>query len=328
MITCFVASAFEHKDVDAIYDRSIRPTLRELGIRCMRADRVEHNDDVDDKIFALMDAADFCIADLTYARPSVYYEAGYMFGCKKPVVYICRRDHFHAVSSDPNGNLRVHFDLQMKNIIPWTAPTNEFATRLKRRISTVITPIIKRQNARQDELRRETAFGSESISVQLALLRRFARETFKARGFSESTKPASELDYQASRLLAVARNRRNIHQLINFVPVERLSKSQAPPDWALSLYAIPKGDKVREVERLFIFATLKNISDGVVRSIFGRFTPVAPFLLQRRLEWPSIQVVNRAEPPTMLRIAILPGIRSVLEFKERLLSVLKTVHFD
>jgi nucleoside 2-deoxyribosyltransferase len=113
-MVCFVASAFDQKDVDAIYDEAIRPALRELKIRCTRVDRVEHNDDIDDKIFALMNAADFCIADLTYARPSVYYEAGYMFGCRKPVIYISRNDHFHTRASDPHGNLRLHFDLQNK----------------------------------------------------------------------------------------------------------------------------------------------------------------------------------------------------------------------
>jgi nucleoside 2-deoxyribosyltransferase len=100
---CFVASAFDHKDIDAIYDKVVRPTLQKLKIRCTRVDRIEHNDDIDDKIFALMNAADFCIADLTYARPSVYYEAGYMFGCKKPVIYIARSDHFRAKVPDPHG---------------------------------------------------------------------------------------------------------------------------------------------------------------------------------------------------------------------------------
>ncbi|MEO7841617.1 MAG: hypothetical protein ABIU06_19930 [Anaerolineales bacterium] len=91
---CFIASAFGHDDVDAIYDRCIIPILRKLSVTPLRVDRVEHNEDIDNKIFELLDSADFAIADLTYARPSVYYEAGYAAGKLKPVIYIAKRDHF------------------------------------------------------------------------------------------------------------------------------------------------------------------------------------------------------------------------------------------
>jgi nucleoside 2-deoxyribosyltransferase len=94
IMKCFVASALGCSDVDRIYDRVVRPTLNEISIKPVRVDRVEHNDDMDDKICALIRSADICIADLTYARPSVYYEAGYAFGLGKPVIYIVKGDHF------------------------------------------------------------------------------------------------------------------------------------------------------------------------------------------------------------------------------------------
>src|SRR5512144_3286136 len=119
---CFIASAFGHDDIDAIYDHCIVPTLRKLSVAPLRVDRVKHNEDIDNKIFELLDSADFVIADLTYARPSVYYEAGYAAGKSKPVVYIAKHDHFKARGDDLYGNFRVHFDLQMKNIISWTVP--------------------------------------------------------------------------------------------------------------------------------------------------------------------------------------------------------------
>jgi nucleoside 2-deoxyribosyltransferase len=322
----FVASAFDRTDVDAIYDKVIKRVLRDMKIRCTRVDRVEHNDDIDDKIFALMNAADFCIADLTYARPSVYYEAGFMFGCNKPVVYICRRDHFGANASDPYGNLRVHFDLQMKNIIAWTAPTNAFVSKLKRRISKVVAPMLKAREARQEELRHEQAFANESISIQLALLRRFAGEMFKAKGYSEREDRGREIDYRPRRLLSVTRNRRRIHQAINFIPIERLTKSQAPPEWALSFYTAPDKAKVQQVERLFVYGTLKKISDAAVRSIFDRFTPVDPYILGRRLDPPLVKL--KPEPPTILRVGVLSGMRSVQQFREQLNSLLKRVRFD
>lgn len=68
-MNCFVASAFDHDDVDAVYDRAIRPVLREFNVRPFRVDRVEHNDDIDDRIFQLIERSDLCIADLTYGGP-------------------------------------------------------------------------------------------------------------------------------------------------------------------------------------------------------------------------------------------------------------------
>jgi len=102
ILKCFIASPLSHKDVDIIYDKAIRPILKELKIQPIRIDKIEHNDDIDDKIFQLLDKADFCVADLTYARPSVYYEAGYAFASGKPVIYIARKDHFVAKPSETN----------------------------------------------------------------------------------------------------------------------------------------------------------------------------------------------------------------------------------
>ena len=107
-MNCFVASAFHHHDVDTIYDLAIRPVLKELKIRPLRVDRVEHNDDIDDRIFRLIGQSQLCIADLTHARPSVYYEAGYAFGGGKPVIYIAREIRGHHTGfrlSGRSGNL-------------------------------------------------------------------------------------------------------------------------------------------------------------------------------------------------------------------------------
>lgn len=156
---CFVATAFDRPDVDRIYDKAVRNVLKELSITPLRVDRHEHNDDIDDKIMELMRRADFCIADLTYARPSAYFEAGYMASTKS-VIYIVRQDHFRQRDDDIEGNRAVHFDLKMKNIIGWKEPDAAFRKRLKARINKVLKPLIasktKRelQSALQDNFRR------------------------------------------------------------------------------------------------------------------------------------------------------------------------------
>ena len=130
--------AVGRNDTNQIFDKHILPTLRRMKITAVFMGRLEHNDDIDKRIIREIEASDFVIADLTYARPSVYFEAGYAQR-KVPVVYTCRTDHLGQGS----GELRVHFDLLMRNIVRWSGPKDRsFARSLARRINIVIKPLI------------------------------------------------------------------------------------------------------------------------------------------------------------------------------------------
>jgi nucleoside 2-deoxyribosyltransferase len=111
--------AFRRGETDKVYDNLIVPLLRKKKITPVRVDRQEHLDDINNKIISELKQSDFAIADLTFARPSVYYEAGFAQRCI-PVIHTSRRDHFHPKPDDKFGNFKIHFDLQMKNIIPWS----------------------------------------------------------------------------------------------------------------------------------------------------------------------------------------------------------------
>lgn len=167
---CFVASALGKADIDAIYDTCVVPALKNVTSQPLRVDRIEHNDDIDDMIFRLLDSADFAVVDLTYARPSVYYEAGYAFGSGKPVIYIARSDHFRARDDDPEGLLRVHFDLQMKNIVSWSTPNDAFRKRLESRLRHVLSPLLKQQRETERIGRERQEFARLSQRDQLQAL--------------------------------------------------------------------------------------------------------------------------------------------------------------
>jgi len=155
---------FEREDTDRVYDDIIAPILREKQVTPVRIDRIEHNDDINVRIIHELQQCDFAIADLTYARPSVYFEAGFAQR-NVPVIYTCRKDHFSQQVNDPFGNLRVHFDLQMKNIIPWVSPSDSnFKKRLDRRISRTIAPLL---HVRETEIKlRQDAEKFASLSLQ------------------------------------------------------------------------------------------------------------------------------------------------------------------
>jgi nucleoside 2-deoxyribosyltransferase len=180
---CFVAMAFGHTDADAVYD-SVRKALKPIGIMTCRVDRIEHNDDIDKRIIAEIEAADFVLADLTYARPSVYFEAGYAQR-SIPVIYIARQDHFKDKADDPNGNLRVHFDLQMRNIVPWSSGRDRtFLKRLKARVKKVIAPLLTQRKTQLESNRQIKAFDRLSFQDKWKSLVKIAKAHFAHRGYT------------------------------------------------------------------------------------------------------------------------------------------------
>jgi len=128
---CFIAMAFGRDDTDLFYEQQILPVLKRNGVKPIIINRHQSNDDLNLQIFGQLEKADFCIADLAYTRPSVYFEAGYAQRLI-PVIYTVRKDHLSKGQPD---DLRVHFDLQMKPIIDWISPNDStFARRLEKRI--------------------------------------------------------------------------------------------------------------------------------------------------------------------------------------------------
>ena len=184
-LRAFIACAFDTEDVDAIYDDAILQVLEDANIEPLRVDRTEHNDDIDDKIVALMEQCDFAIADLTYARPSVYYEAGFVSGRNKPVIYTVRSDHL--TPSDEFGNLKVHFDLQMKNIIKWAGPSATFTRRLASRIRHVTKDVVRdlRSEALAEEAKKQ--FSPLAPDRKLAGIKTIAKDVLRQRGFTIDT---------------------------------------------------------------------------------------------------------------------------------------------
>lgn len=222
---CFIASAFGHDDVDAIYDRCIVPTLRKLSVTPLRVDRVEHNEDIDSKIFELLDSADFAIADLTYARPSVYYEAGYAAGKSKPVIYIAKRDHFKARDDDQYGNFRVHFDLQMRNIISWSGPDRAFADKLLGRVRLVLRPLerINRHNLKLEAER--VAFNRLPMLARLQILQKTGTNLLRAHSFHHFGSISGDFNGTApTRGTQFRRNDKKRFQAIGIITTSSASK--------------------------------------------------------------------------------------------------------
>jgi hypothetical protein len=94
------------------------------------------------------------IVDLTHARPSVYYEAGFAEAQFKPIVYTVRSDHFLRGAPDHE---RVHFDLDKKPILKWHEVNSQtFRDSLRGRLRYYIRPLL-RDHAHKEAVNKDKA---------------------------------------------------------------------------------------------------------------------------------------------------------------------------
>lgn len=180
---CFVAMAFDQPDTDQLYDKAIRPVLRRNGVVPVIINRREDNRDINHQIIEQLNSCDFCIADLTYTRPSVYYEAGYAQR-EVEVIYTVRADHLLKNQAEDR---RVHFDLQMKPLIKWKDPTDSaFPKKLERRLKSTVLKEIARKAKEDEKLKVEKEkFSSLPINKRLEVLRRKSINAFRNIGFND-----------------------------------------------------------------------------------------------------------------------------------------------
>ncbi len=123
-VTVFFAGAFGRDDVDLLYNEELMPACEEFHFSLYRVDLDEPIQTITNSILLGIQQSACILADLTYARPSVYFEIGMAHDLGMPLVLLCRSDH--QLSSD--DGLKIHFDLAQFKISFWTiAPTGSFS---------------------------------------------------------------------------------------------------------------------------------------------------------------------------------------------------------
>lgn len=310
---CFVASAFGREDVDAVYDGCVYPTLKKLSIKPMRVDRVEHNDDIDKKIIDLLEDANLVIADLTYARPSVYFEAGYAAGRGKPVIYIARGDHFNTRDNDPEGLLSVHFDLKMKNIISWSKANDAFSNRLEKRLKHVLRPLIKQQRI-NDKLKLEREnFRSQSENTKLGIIRSEVGAILKTKSFRMlNFEPGRGV--QTGALLAIREYNQNSQQIAVICTLSAIKSLFEGIERIGSFGGIGSEHKL-PVKFHYIVASLRSVPKSRVTQALPSYRLLEDGTMYNHYE-------RKTSPETDLFVHVLSGIQSQMEFTDAFLNVL------
>jgi nucleoside 2-deoxyribosyltransferase len=106
---------------------AIKSAIIAAGYQPIRIDEVEHTNKIDDEILAKIRQSRFLVADFTGQRHGVYFEAGFMLGLGRTVIWICSKSDFADV----------HFDTRQYNTIVYEN-TDELKTRLQFRIEAIL----------------------------------------------------------------------------------------------------------------------------------------------------------------------------------------------
>jgi nucleoside 2-deoxyribosyltransferase len=284
-LRCFIASAFDKKDVDIIFTKVVQPVLRQRNITPIRVDRVEHNDDIDDKILELIDDCDFCIADLTYARPSVYYEAGRVHGMGKPVIFLTRLDHFNPKKNDLFGNFRIHFDLQMKNIIKWTEPTATLEERLGSRVNIVVKPLLKSLCENEKQKQAQAFFSMLPQKEKLLTIAQFIKSELKKMKFTLEKKKERNWWWSETNILGI-KKMDQASVLVWYMAQPSFTKSRLIAIRDVSTYSSDsvsdffksmKVDTKKKITLHILCCSLRPTPESRIADVFPHFCPHEQF---------------------------------------------------
>ena len=281
-IKCFVAMAFGHKDCDLIYDRHILPILSKLEVTPIRVDRKQHRDDLNNFIIRMIKECDIVLADLTYARPSVYYEAGFAERFS-PVVYTIRTDHLSRSQSDEQ--LRVHFDLEMKKIVDWRDPNdNTSSKRLKERLTYFLKPIIVDNAEKEKEQLEKQNFSKLSISERCNIVNASISSELKKKNFflASLADIDSSLSWKMKHSIVFigAKCVRNVLIKTTTIIADTITKTQIElikDAFYYSRFIDGYGETITQYDTYFYFCALRKTSLTRLTSVYPYAKPEGKF---------------------------------------------------
>jgi hypothetical protein len=295
-----------HSDTNVLHFAILKPLLKhQLGITAFRIDELHHNENIDARLLQEIARSELVVADLTYERPSVYFEAGYAMGLKIPVVYTCRSDHLRRLSE-----YQVHFDLRQRNIVAWKEPRDRtFAKRLVGRIRSTMAPLLRRRELDQKETQAREAFTKLSQETRSKMLGKESEVSLRKLGFGTSGIPRDRTgrNPRAYRLTGTTMETVAVHVLPS-IPKRLLEYLHT---WG-GYVPVPNVKKQQGRHYHTILVSEASVTRARVEAVFRDFAPAG------EKTWNSDTTTDEQGMAHRSSLHIVDGVRSIPMLKRQL----------
>ena len=340
-LRCFVAMAFGRDDTDAVYEQYTRKAIEAANMIPIRVDRVVHIDRIDAKIRAEIAKADIVVADLTYARPSVYWEAGYAER-EIPVIYTCRSDHFTPQADDQYGNCQVHFDLRNANIITWSGRGNRTFQETLRKTLLYASRPIREDKVRQEQqqLDRED-FSRRARSEQMVLIDQASLSSLETLGYKAVPERSMFRKKVGSTLVVLTylhcagsltqQDWADLSHMVDRPGMSDFSTREEVAEWVGRLDL----RKIDSIRRILLRPVLDSIPPRRVAKVFPVWQRADSFLHYScpkvgnpLYAWRTKRKAGQTPLPSSSELIFIDRIMSLPEYQRDLIQVLSTAEKD
>ena len=146
MTTCFVIQPFDGGKFDKRFSDVYKPAIEQAGLEAYRVDSDPGVSIPIESIEKGIRQATICLADISTDNPNVWYELGFAFASKRPVVMVC---------SDERVGNKYPFDIQHRSVIPYRADAPSDFDKLKSDLTAKLKALLQQANF-LDEIASET----------------------------------------------------------------------------------------------------------------------------------------------------------------------------
>lgn len=137
MSTCFVIQPFDGAKFDKRFSDVYKPAIENAGLEAYRVDIDPGVSVPIESIERGIRQATICLADISTDNPNVWYELGFAFAAKRPVVMVC---------SEERVGKKYPFDFQHRSIIPYQADSPSDFEKLKTNLTIKLKALLQQEN--------------------------------------------------------------------------------------------------------------------------------------------------------------------------------------
>lgn len=155
MSKCFVIQPFDGGKFDKRFADLYKPAIEAAGMTPYRVDEDPTVQVPIDSIEQGIRHAPVCFAEITLDKPNVWYELGYAFAARRPVVMVC---------SDERAGDKYPFDIQHRNILRYSNESQSDFTKFTGQLTERLKAALNRDESIEMMAAREITTPVQGLS--------------------------------------------------------------------------------------------------------------------------------------------------------------------